>query len=148
ATTLAGQAPVRLDPAPPAALITGTCRRVAEVYAAGPQPTRLSALIPETLRTKSSAAELSVPPGGGADGRLADIVLGDNPPHALIGGPSGSGKTNLIYSWLGGLTSRYHPDELALYMLDFKEGVSFARFAGGRRDPSWLPHVRLVGVNI
>ncbi|ADD41302.1 FtsK/SpoIIIE domain-containing protein [Stackebrandtia nassauensis] len=147
-TTLAGQAPVRLDPAPPSALITGTCRRIAEVYAAGPQPTRLSDLIPETLWTKSSACELSVPLGEGSDGRLADIVLGDNPPHALIGGPSGSGKTNLIYSWLGALTARYHPDELALYMLDFKEGVSFARFAGGRRDPSWLPHVRLVGVNI
>ncbi|MGH8792471.1 MAG: FtsK/SpoIIIE domain-containing protein, partial [Stackebrandtia sp.] len=33
-------------------------------------------------------------------------------------------------------------------LLDFKEGVSFARFAGGKRDPSWLPHVKLVGVNV
>ena len=56
-------------------------------------------------------------------------MLGDDPPHALIGGPSGSGKTNLLYAWLGGLCARYSPDELALYLLDFKEGVSFARFA-------------------
>src|SRR5439155_16255491 len=61
---------------------------------------------------------------------------------------SGTGKTNLIYTWLGALASRYAPAELEFYLLDFKEGVSFARFAPGRRDPSWLPHVRLVGVNV
>src|SRR3954449_6792564 len=48
---------------------------------------------------------------------------------------------------MGALAARYSPAELAFYLLDFKEGVSFARFAPGRRDPSWLPHVRLVGVN-
>jgi hypothetical protein len=66
----------------------------------------------------------------------------------LIAGPSGTGKTNLIYAWMAALAARYSPDELAFYLLDFKEGVSFARFAPGRRDPSWLPHVRLVGVNV
>ena len=76
------------------------------------------------------------------------MTLGDYPPHALIGGPSGTGKTNLIYAWIGALAARYSPAELAFYLLDFKEGVSFARFAPGRRDPSWLPHVRLVGVNV
>ena len=49
---------------------------------------------------------------------------------------------------MGALAARYSPAELAFYLLDFKEGVSFARFAPGRRDPSWLPHVRLVGVNV
>ena len=96
----------------------------------------------------SSASGLTAPVGEGPDGRLVEVTLGDNPPHALIGGPSGSGKTNLIYAWLGALCARYSPDELELYLLDFKEGVSFARFAPGRRDPSWLPHVRLVGVNV
>ncbi len=46
------------------------------------------------------------------------------------------------------LAARYSPDELELYLLDFKEGVSFAQFAPGRRDPTWLPHARLIGVNI
>ena len=49
---------------------------------------------------------------------------------------------------MGALAARYSPAELAFYLLDFKEGVSFARFAPGRRDPSWLPHVRLVGLNV
>ena len=47
------------------------------------------------------------------------MPLGDDPPHALIGGPSGSGKTNLIYAWLGALSARYGPAELAFYLLDF-----------------------------
>ena len=41
------------------------------------------------------------------------------------------------------MAARYSPDELELYLLDFKEGVSFAQFAPGRRDPTWLPHARL-----
>jgi hypothetical protein len=86
--------------------------------------------------------------GEGTDGRLVELVLGDDPPHALIGGPSGSGKTNLIYAWLASLATRYGPAELELHLLDFKEGVSFARFAPSTRDPSWLPQLKLAGVNI
>jgi DNA segregation ATPase FtsK/SpoIIIE, S-DNA-T family len=143
-TSLTGTLPVALDPVPPARLVTSVCRALA----AGPPPANFADLLPEKLWTESSVAELRAPFGEGTDGRLVELVLGDDPPHALIAGPSGSGKTNLIYAWLAGLTSRYSPDELELYLLDFKEGVSFARFAPGRRDPSWLPQVRLVGVNV
>ena len=88
---------------------------------------------------------LTAPIGEGPQGRPVRLTLGDYPPHALIGGPSGTGKTNLIFAWIGALAARYSPAELEFYLLDFKEGVSFARFAQGRRDPSWLPHMRLVG---
>ena len=33
------------------------------------------------------------------------------------------------------LATRYSPDELELYLLDFKEGVSFAQFAPPPRTP-------------
>ena len=49
---------------------------------------------------------------------------------------------------IGSMAGRYGPDELELYLLDFKEGVSFAQFAPGRQDRTWLPHARLIGVNI
>jgi DNA segregation ATPase FtsK/SpoIIIE, S-DNA-T family len=87
-------------------------------------------------------------PVGFRDGLPVELALGDSSPHALIGGPSGSGKTNFLLAMLGSMAARYSPDELELYLLDFKEGVSFAQFTPGRRDPSWLPHARLVGVNI
>src|SRR5690606_19485586 len=104
-------------------------------------------LLPQQLWQHRSTSGLQAPVGF-SEGDPVWISLGDASPHMLIGGPSGSGKTNFIYSMLGGLTARYSPDELELYLLDFKEGVSFAQFTPGRRDPSWLPHARLVGVNV
>ncbi|MGE0295830.1 MAG: FtsK/SpoIIIE domain-containing protein [Pseudonocardia sp.] len=87
-------------------------------------------------------------PLGFADGLPVPIALADASPHALIGGPSGTGKTNLILAMIASLAARYPPHELEFYLLDFKEGVSFAQFAPGLRDTTWLPHARLVGVNI
>ncbi|HLU29845.1 MAG TPA: FtsK/SpoIIIE domain-containing protein [Glycomyces sp.] len=141
-------APIRLDPAPPSRTVTAAAKTLAEKHSAGREPARLIDLLPDRLWAASSAAGLDVAFGERPTGDPARVVLGDNPPHALVGGPSGSGKTNLLYAWIAALASTYHPDELALHLLDFKEGVSFARFAAGRKDPTWLPHVRLVGVNI
>ena len=87
-------------------------------------------------------------PVGFADGLPSHVALADASPHALIGGPSGSGKTNLLLTMISSMAARYGPDELEFYLLDFKEGVSFAQFAPGRRDKTWLPHARLIGVNI
>ncbi|HWS33838.1 MAG TPA: FtsK/SpoIIIE domain-containing protein [Actinoplanes sp.] len=146
----AGGLPVQLDPAPPPALMTATCRRIAEAVAAGPAPVALDSLLPEPGDEwgESSATGVTAPLGDSPQGPRVMVTLSDYPPHALIAGPSGTGKTNFIYAWMGALAARYSPGELAFYLLDFKEGVSFARFAPGRRDPSWLPHVRLVGVNV
>ncbi|GIG87469.1 FtsK/SpoIIIE domain-containing protein [Plantactinospora endophytica] len=141
---------VRPDPAPPAHLVTETCREVATRVNAGPPPTPFTDLLPplDEMWREDSAVSLVAPIGDGPQGRPVTLTLGDYPPHALIGGPSGTGKTNLIFAWIGSLASRYSPAELEFYLLDFKEGVSFARFAQGRRDPSWLPHMRLVGINV
>ncbi|RSM64427.1 cell division protein FtsK [Actinoplanes sp. ATCC 53533] len=143
-----GDLPVRLDAGPPASVVTRTCRQIAEEVAAGPAPVALDSLLPEQEWQQSSARALTAPLGDSPQGAPVHVTLSDYPPHALIAGPSGTGKTNLIYAWMGSLAARYSPAELAFYLLDFKEGVSFARFAPGRRDPSWLPHVRLVGVNV
>ncbi|MFC3386944.1 FtsK/SpoIIIE domain-containing protein, partial [Couchioplanes caeruleus subsp. azureus] len=143
-----GDLSVRLDPGPPPAVVTRTCRQIADAVAAGPAPVALDSLLPEREWQESSARALTAPLGDSPQGAPVHVTLSDYPPHALIAGPSGTGKTNLIYAWMGALAARYSPAELAFYLLDFKEGVSFARFAPGRRDPSWLPHVRLVGVNV
>ncbi len=141
---------VALDPPPPPTLVTETCRQVATQVSAGPPPTPFTDLLPPADRMwqEDSSAGLTAPIGDGLQGRPVLLTLGDYPPHALIGGPSGTGKTNLIFAWIGALAARYSPAELEFYLLDFKEGVSFARFAPGRRDPSWLPHMRLVGINV
>ncbi|HET6479134.1 MAG TPA: FtsK/SpoIIIE domain-containing protein, partial [Actinoplanes sp.] len=145
---LTGDLEIRLDPPPPVDRVTAFCRATAERLRAGPPPARLADLEPREFWAECSAHGLVAPIGDSTDGSLVEVPLGDDPPHALIGGPSGSGKTNLIYAWLAGLATRYGPEELALYLLDFKEGVSFARFVPGPRDPGWLPQVRLAGINV
>lgn len=67
--------------------------------------------------------------------------LGDNPAHALLGGSTGSGKSNFLHILIHSLCHRYSPDELNLYLLDYKEGVEFNCYA----DPM-LPHARLVAI--
>ncbi|NMO55486.1 cell division protein FtsK [Actinoplanes sp. TBRC 11911] len=144
----AGSLAVRLDPGPPQPVVAAACRRIAEAVAAGPAPVALDSLLPQEEWQESAATGLTAPLGDSPQGVPVNVTLSDYPPHALIAGPSGTGKTNLIYAWMGALAARYSPAELAFYLLDFKEGVSFARFAPGRRDQSWLPHVRLVGLNV
>jgi hypothetical protein len=139
---------VDLDPPLPAGQVTRAAGRIAEALIAKQGgPRSFADLLPTEFGKESSARELRAPVGF-YEGEAVEVVIGDATPHALIGGPSGSGKTNFLYSLLGSLTARYSPDELALYLLDFKEGVSFAGLAPGRKDASWLPHAKLIGVNV
>lgn len=86
----------------------------------------------------STADGLSVPIGMAIEGETASFHVGTGTIHnALVGGMTGSGKTNLLLLLIDQLASRYSPDELGLYLLDLKEGVSFV-------DYLRLPHARAV----
>jgi len=61
--------------------------------------------------------------------------------HGLVGGTTGSGKTNLIHVLLTGLAEAYGPEELELYLADFKEGVEFKDY-----QTADLPHARIVAL--
>ena len=137
-------APVALDPGPSEDLIIQVCRRVATSAGAARQ-TDFASLMPERIWQESSAHGLRTVVG--RDGRHPyELVLDDATPHMQLGGRSGAGKTNVLLLLLYGLASRYSPDELGLYLLDFKEGVSFVEFTPTRTDPSWIPHARTVGI--
>lgn len=139
---------VTLDDSPQRELVTKACSAIAEQFEARRARLRtFDDLLPERFWTHDSTAGLQAPVGF-EEGEPRAVALGDASPHTLIGGPSGSGKTNFLFGLMGSLAARYSPDELELYLLDFKEGVSFAQLSPGRRDPSWLPHAQLVGVNV
>ncbi|MDT7581079.1 MAG: hypothetical protein QOK35_2343, partial [Pseudonocardiales bacterium] len=139
---------VTLDPSPPAAAMSGACTKISTWHEQHRSTVRpLADLLPRgEWKGRESTAGLHVPIGF-HDSEPRELRLDDLSPHALIGGPSGSGKTNLILTMIASIAARYGPDEVALYLLDFKEGVSFAQFAG-RSDSTYLPHARLIGVNI
>ena len=80
---------------------------------------------------------------GYADKSDEEILLkvGDETPHYLIGGTTGSGKSNLLHNLIMSACIRYSPEELQVYLMDFKEGVEFSIYAN--KDYT-LPHAKLV----
>lgn len=74
-------------------------------------------------------------------GKTHVIEFGDETVHGLIGGRTGSGKTVLIHDLICGLIQAYHPNELELYLLDFK-GTEFNVYARNE-----IPHLRTVAVD-
>ncbi|HEY1485473.1 MAG TPA: FtsK/SpoIIIE domain-containing protein, partial [Micromonosporaceae bacterium] len=135
---------VQLDRDPPASIIESICELVgAQAKAAA--TLRLTDLLP-TETWQSDAADGLVTTIGVTGNAPLSLRLNDLTPHWLIGGRSGAGKTALLIDLLYGLCSRYSPDDLTLYLLDFKEGVSFREFTPTDREPSWMPHARVVGI--
>jgi len=53
------------------------------------------------------------------------IGFDDSEHHTLIGGRSGSGKSNLLHVMIQNISYFYSPDEVELFLLDYKEGVEF-----------------------
>ncbi len=139
-------APVFLDDDPPAHLVDAVCRELAADSAAASHVT-LADLLPEPdeLWSGDAADGLATPVGHDGDTPVV-LQFNDLTPHWMVGGRSGAGKTAFLINVLYGLGARYRPDEMALYLLDFKEGVSFAEFVPTQRDRTWLPHARAVGV--
>ena len=136
--------PVVLDPPPPDAVIAAVCGPLAAQARAESELTFAELLVDPSWQ-ESSAAGLATPIG--RKGRAPHVVrFDDATPHWMVGGRSGSGKTNFLLDVLAGLTVRYSPRELALYLLDFKEGVSFTEFTPTPHDPTWIPHAVAVGV--
>lgn len=135
---------LRLDAGPPDDLVEAVCRRLARA-ARAQASTDFAGLMPARIFQDSSVPGLRTVVG--REGRAECVLtLDDATPHWLIGGRTGSGKTVFLLDVLYGLASRYSPDELGMYLLDFKEGVSFAEFTPTVVDPSWIPHARTVGI--
>ncbi len=69
--------------------------------------------------------------------QLLDLGKGTSQ-HVLVVGKTGSGKTTLLHVLIANLALTYSPDELELYLVDFKT-VGFTPYATYR-----LPHARVV----
>ncbi len=105
-----------------------------------PATTRLEN--PETWWQGDSTRGLFAPIGrkGARDVAVLGFDSSDRSGALLVGRP-GSGKSTLLHAYIGGLTSLYGPDELELYLIDFKEGVEFKAYAEER-----LPHAKVIAI--
>ncbi|WP_033756253.1 FtsK/SpoIIIE domain-containing protein [Helicobacter pylori] len=91
--------------------------------------------------TKSSQYEVVVPVGWDINHKEVCFEIGNAQNHTLICDHSGSGKSNFLHVLIQNLAFYYDPDEVQLFLLDYKEGVEFNAYT----DPI-LEHARLVSV--
>jgi hypothetical protein len=136
--------PVEVDDPPPPGALRQWCGALAGRFEQERSVT-VAGLLPATYWQEVSADGLRTPAGAAA-GTVVELCFDDRTPHWLVGGRSGAGKTVFLLDVLFGLACRYAPDELALYLLDFKNGVSFNDLRPSPQDPTHLPHARILGV--
>ncbi len=97
---------------------------------------------PDQMWSRDSRQELRIPLGRTGATRLQDLRLGRGmTQHMLIAGKTGSGKSTLLHVMVTNLALWYGPDQVELYLIDFKQGVEFKTYA--THD---LPHARAVAI--
>lgn len=134
-----------LDSPPPTERFTEIVRRVGhESRDAGRIELPFDWIIPDEDQwwTTDSRAGIDVPLGRAGVTKLQHIQLGKGTSqHVLISGKTGSGKSTLLHVLILNLALRYSPDEVELYLVDFKKGVEFKAYA-----QYGLPHARIVAI--
>ncbi|WP_181346504.1 FtsK/SpoIIIE domain-containing protein [Helicobacter pylori] len=96
----------------------------------------------EKFWTESSQFKVSVPVGWDINHKEVRFEIGEAQNHTLICDHSGSGKSNFLHVLIQNLAFYYAPDEVQLFLLDYKEGVEFNAYT----EPTILEHARLVSV--
>jgi energy-coupling factor transporter ATP-binding protein EcfA2 len=92
--------------------------------------------------TADSRYGINVPLGRAGATKRQHLRLGQGTAHhVLIAGKTGSGKSTLLHALITNLSLNYSPQEVELYLVDFKEGVEFKPYATHA-----LPHARLVAI--
>ncbi|WP_120899911.1 FtsK/SpoIIIE domain-containing protein [Helicobacter pylori] len=96
----------------------------------------------EKFWTESSQFKVSVPVGWDINHKEVRFEIGEAQNHTLICDHSGSGKSNFLHVLIQNLAFYYAPNEVQLFLLDYKEGVEFNAYT----EPTILEHARLVSV--
>lgn len=99
-------------------------------------------LAPE-LFSYDSAHVLDIPMGLGDEDAIISLRLGEGTSHhGLIGGGTGGGKSTLLHTLIMSSMLHYSPNQLHLYMMDFKGGTEFKIYESER-----LPHIQLLALD-
>jgi hypothetical protein len=140
-----GPLPLTIDPPPPPTDVAKIVHRVGELAKlAGKVEVDFSFIEPprDQWWSADSRCGLRVPLGRAGATKRQYLNLGvGTAQHALVAGKTGSGKSTLLHALITNLALHYGPDEVELYLIDFKKGVEFKTYA--THD---LPHARVIAV--
>jgi hypothetical protein len=96
----------------------------------------------DELWAGSTLHGFDVPLGRAGATKLQRLRLGHGTSqHVLVAGKTGSGKSTLLHALITNMSLTYSPDEVELYLIDFKKGVEFKTYATHE-----LPHARVVAI--
>lgn len=88
------------------------------------------------------AEELIIPIGKNNKGEVQSIRFGKGVSHhGLIAGQTGSGKSTLLHTIILSSIKNYEPEDLNIYLMDFKEGIEFKIYADHK-----IPHIKLIAL--
>ncbi len=97
---------------------------------------------PEDWWVSSTANGIDVPLGRAGATKRQHMTLGrGTSQHVLVAGKTGSGKSTLMHALITNTALMYSPDEVEMYLIDFKKGVEFKTYAQYA-----LPHARVVAI--
>ena len=97
---------------------------------------------PDQFWTFDSSKGVDIPLGRAGATKLQHLKLGKGTSqHVLTAGKTGSGKSTMLHALITNGALRYSPDELELYLIDFKKGVEFKVYAA-----MGLPHAHVIAV--
>jgi len=89
-----------------------------------------------------SRAGIDVPLGKAGANKRRHLALGKGTSqHVLVAGRTGSGKSTLLHALITNVALNYSPDQVELYLIDFKKGVEFKVYVTHE-----LPHARVVAI--
>ncbi|WP_165245908.1 FtsK/SpoIIIE domain-containing protein [Paludisphaera soli] len=140
-----GGYPFLPDAPPVGETATRLIQRIGEAARAAKRvevPFEFIAPAPESWWTRDSRAGVDVPLGKAAASKRQHLALGKGTSqHVLIAGRTGSGKSTLMHAMIVNLALAYSPDEIDMYLIDFKKGVEFKVYAS-----HGLPHASVVAI--
>jgi energy-coupling factor transporter ATP-binding protein EcfA2 len=140
-----GEYPLALDPPPPAEVATKLIHRIGSAAKDAKRvevPFEFIAPSPDAWWTKDSRAGIDVALGKSGATKRQHLTLGEGTSqHVLIAGRTGSGKSTLMHALIANLALNYSPDQVDLYLIDFKKGVEFKIYATHA-----LPHASVVAI--
>ena len=100
-------------------------------------------ILPEDLFNKKSTRLLDIPIGIGDEDAIINLAFGEGTSHhCLIGGGTGGGKSTLLHTIIMSGMLNYSPEQLHLYLMDFKGGTEFKIYESQR-----LPHINLIALD-